>query len=272
MNLSRLGLLLAVLLASSKEAIAVGSDGRLDIDLQDEAISDPATQTQTEKPKMQSDPAYDDSIISTLTTRSSHATTSPTNNLRHLDQSKRHVDRRLDGYVSSFAGPFIDDLLHRQDHLRHSKFDHASFPDKPDVVTHHLLRGGLPMADDEVPNTAHTDRRLATLGDTLLVKDNTDDATNPAQYSLRWAINALTTNPPQSGEYRLIEFDCESFATDNVIALKDDLTVTKDYVSIDATKCSGGITLKDGKNANIDSPTVAAPVLYIQGSNFFTAA
>ena len=271
MKLPRLGLLLAALHASSKEAIAAGSDGPFLADVQDGAIFAPARtsmKTQTEKTKMQSDPANDDSIISNPTTPSAHATTSPTNNLRHLDQSKRPVDRRLEGYVSSFAGPFIDDLLHRQDHLRHSKLDHSSFPDKPDVLTHRLLRGGLPMADDEAPDTAHMDRRLATLSDTLLVKDNTDDVANPAEYSLRWAINALTTNPPPSGEYRLIEFDCESFATDNVIALKGDLTVTKDDVAIDATKCTGGITLKDGKNTDIDNPTLAAPVLYIEGSRF----
>ena len=285
MNLSRLGLLLAVLLASSKEAIATSSDDSFQIDEQDQAAFDPAS-IQTRK---KNDPVDDDTVLSSPSAPSSLQSPCPMTNSLHQQVKPMHIDRRLDGHTSSFAGSFI----YHHDHLRHTA-PHGTPPDKPDKLAHHLLRGGsLPGFDEsKVKRQAEVDvpvqsstrgnqsiivegRRLNVL-ETFTVTSSTDNPSDLINYStsLRKFIeenhNGVASIDPLTDNYRVIKFACP-LVGGNTISLLSDLVISKPNLVIDASAdptCSAGI----GEVASIitldgnTSPATAAPILDIQSS------
>ena len=139
MNFLRIGILCAVLISPSTTAIATDSNVQDEILEQTFSIRSQATKTK----KQHSTPS---SLFNSRIGTASTAASSPNVLSKHLD-THQYTDRRTNGKFAILPGPPTDGMHGHHDHIRRKSVDvplgdHA-IPDKPDFLTHHLLRGGI---------------------------------------------------------------------------------------------------------------------------------
>lgn len=170
MNFPRIGLLCAALISQST-AIVQG------------AILDQTFLTPTQTMK--------------ITSPAASSSTVPSEHVDHVDNVDTHqyIDRRINGQVSSFVAPLIDGMHHRHDYLRRESvtIGGRDIPDKPDFLTHHLLRGGAqgPMSDGKSllralqydvsrdPSSPKVPLKILHLGDSFSAGTGTDTYYGP---------------------------------------------------------------------------------------------